>query len=523
MPSSGTLTGSFNGTSGSHFTLRCKWTVNSQDSANLTSNVTFVWAVRKDWSYRTFKNPASCSQNIAGASASGSVNFDISASLVNTDYDYWTKTVNIPHNADGTKVASVSGTLDLSGTSAGVGTLSGSITLPTIAVTPPTINSFVCADDGTGVSTVGVYVANKSRIQLTATATANNTGATIASYSFYANDELLQSGSSNVYTGANLARAGSYVFKVVVADSYGVTNESSLASITVHSYSVPTITATETFRCDSGGNADPSGTYVSVKASWSIASVGTNSATCVAQVSGLTQNLTQNTASTMGGSLSTTQAYTIQYTLTDAFGETATKNDTIYTAFRNFNLHPDGGFAFGEMATANAGVFNVAGCEFRGGVVVDGQLSTQTDATVAGNLTTYGDADLQGALSFGSLIVGNWAHEYYDTSSNTSTSATETTKTWTANGAGIVIASVSVQTDTTSNYGNTEASIQKGSTLYAYDMNRFGSANASKFGAHASAAFVVQNGDVITLGGYSTKNGTKTYYYNAVSIGCTLS
>lgn len=119
------------------------------------------------------------------------------------------------------------------------------------------------------------------------------------------------------------------------------------------------------------------------------------------------------------------------------------------------------------------------------------------------------------------IVAG--ATEYYDTSSNTSTSGTETTKVWTASGAGIVIASVSVETDSTSNYGNTEASISKNSTRYAYDLNRFGSANTAHFGAHASAAFVVQAGDIITLGGYSSKNGTKTYYYNAVAIGCTLS
>ena len=119
------------------------------------------------------------------------------------------------------------------------------------------------------------------------------------------------------------------------------------------------------------------------------------------------------------------------------------------------------------------------------------------------------------------IVAG--ATEYYDTDSNTSTSGTETSKVWTASGAGIVIASVSVETDNTSNYGNTEASISKNGTRYAYDLNRFGSANTAKFGAHASAAFVVQAGDVITLGGYSSKNGTKTYYFNAVAIGCTLS
>lgn len=378
MASSGTLIGSFNGSSGSHFSLRCNWSIVDQDTATRTSKVKLQWAVRKDWSYRTYKNPASWTQVANDESSSGTVNFDIAASLVNSDYVYKTNTVYIEHDLDGTKTASISGTLDLSGTSAGTGSLSGSIVLDAIHVDPPTIDSFTVSDAGTGISTVGAYVATKSRIQLTASATAVETGATIANYAFYANDTLLQSGSSNVYTGINTAVAGSYVFKVIVTDSYGLTAEQSLTAITVLAYTLPTIQTTNTFRCNSSGTADGSGAYVSCTASWTFAAVGTNTANCVASVSGASGTLAQNTPSVIGGSLLPSSAYTVDYVVTDAFGSTASVSNIIYTSFRNLNLYPDntqGGYAFGEMAVLGKGIHNVDEAIFRGDLTVEGDVS----------------------------------------------------------------------------------------------------------------------------------------------------
>lgn len=387
MASSGTLTGSFNGTDGRIFTLYCYWSITAQSAANRTSTVQLTWAVRKSSTqWQTYKANAPWSQSVDGASTSGVVNFDIRNVGANVDYIYRTDTVVIQHNADGTKTATISGVLDLSNTSAGVGSLSGSIVLDAIHVNPPVVNTLTVSDVGTGQSTVGAYVATKSIIKLTATATAVESGATIANYAFYANDTLLQSGSSSTYTAPSAAVAGAYIFKCIVTDSYGLTGEKSTSIYNVQAYSLPTITSTETFRSNAGGTYDADGVYVAVKAAWSCAAVGTNAATCRASVGSSSANLSQNTTSVIGGSLSPTTAYQITYSVTDSFGGQATKIDTIYSAFKNLNLFPDnvqGGFAFGEAAELGKGKFNVPYSLFRGDVELTGGLTLGTALPIA--------------------------------------------------------------------------------------------------------------------------------------------
>ena len=164
MASSGTLTGSFNGSNGNIFTLFCYWRITNQDVATRVSTVQLQWAVQKSSAaWQTYKQNAAWSQSVDGSSTSGTVNFDIRNIGANVDYYFRpATTVYIQHDVNGTKTASISGTLDLSGTSAGVGSLSGSITLDAIHVDPPTINTFTLSDAGVGQSTVGAWVASKS-------------------------------------------------------------------------------------------------------------------------------------------------------------------------------------------------------------------------------------------------------------------------------------------------------------------------------------------------------------------------
>lgn len=261
MATSGTITGSFNGSNAQYLTFRCEWSVTSQDLANKTSNVRLRWIVTKTTS-NLYTNKASTpwSQVCDGTTTSGTLSFNLGNVSANTDYVVRDTTVTIAHAANGTKTASISGTLDLSGTSAGTGTFSGSMALPTIATTPPTVSSLALSDVGTKPSSVSAYVAGFTKFRLTATASAASP-ATIASYAFYNGNTLLYSGTSNTFTYSSANTAGSYTFKVIVTDSYGNATTKVNSAVTVVAYSTPTISAT-TFRANSSGTADGSGTKI---------------------------------------------------------------------------------------------------------------------------------------------------------------------------------------------------------------------------------------------------------------------
>lgn len=516
MASSGTLTGSFNGSNGNIFTLFCYWRITNQDVATRVSTVQLQWAVQKSSAaWQTYKQNAAWSQSVDGSSTSGTVNFDIRNVGANVDYYFRpATTVYIQHEVNGTKTASISGTLDLSGTSAGVGSLSGSITLDAIHVDPPTINTFVLSDAGVGQSTVGAWVASKSRIRLEATATAVEAGATIANYAFYANNNLIQSGSSNTYTGANTAIAGDYVFKVVVTDSYGLTAERSLASVTVLPYSKPTI-QTQTFRCNADGTENRLGTYLNCKMSWTIDSVGTNAVVLhQITVEGVTTVLTNNTAAVLGnGNIAINQVYYIDYYVTDSFGTPASETYEVLQGKYDFDFHPEGGVAFGAYAEKDKlkTPYDISG----NSLTVAEPVSIENGGTgtaTAALLAVARVADIIGATT-----------EYYETQSITSTSANETAKVYTVSGSGIVIASATIVTGMDNDYGSTGARILKNNVLYAYNTNRVSVATSHQLGANCVAVMKVVDGDEISLGGFSTKSGTKVLYRNLLAIGCTLS
>ena len=390
MPNSGSIYGSFNGSSANNFIFRIDWTVLQQDNANRKSKVKFSWNVQRKYSgQNTYKYPAPWSQTTDGSTDSGSINFDIRNTPTYTDLEILTNTVWIQHGVNGKKTAAVSGTLNLSGTSAGTGSFSGSIVLPDIPVTPPSINSFAISDVGTSLAS-GVYVEGKSVIKLTATATAYE-GATVSSYAFYRDGTLIGNNTTGVLTEAGTAISGSHVYKVIVTDSYGMTAEQSLAAITVYPYSLPKIDSSETYRCDTSGTEQSGGPSVKVKASWTTSSCGGyNTSSGTAAVNGYSASLTNGTAARIDANLNAAAAYTVTYTITDSFGETAVTTVPVLSAFRNFALYPDGtvgGFAFGEMPTSpGVGVFNTPHVIFRGDVKIEDALlpsDTQNVGTLA--------------------------------------------------------------------------------------------------------------------------------------------
>lgn len=514
MANSGTITGSFSGGSASaKFTYKCNWAIESQDIAARTSYVRFQWIVYKtDYPYRTWKGSAPWAATIDGTTTSENISFESPASYSGSDQIFKTTYATIQHNANGTKTAAISSTLDLSGTSAGTGTLSGNITLTAIPVTPPTVDTFTVSDvSGTQLAS-GVYVATKSIMKLTATATAYG-GATIAKYDFYRDDTLVGSSTNGVYTASATAIAGSYVYKVIVTDSYGITATRTLAAVTVYPYSLPTITSTETFRSNSSGTASASGTYASAKAVWEFASCGGHNAiTATATVNGVSANLTNGSASVINAGLSANAEYQVSYVVTDAFGSSASVSEPIRSAFKNFNLYPDntkGGFAYGEAAQLDKGIFNVGEVIFRGGVAIEGSPLPITSGGI-------------GAASAGAFFANN-ATQYRDQLSVTGSN-------WryrygTITGDGILFISLSAQKTAGSNGADLVVSIakQNGSSYdeYAIEWMRTTTDTNSWTGLNAAAFMKVAAGDKIRLGVF--RNGiTIQADTNILALGATV-
>ena len=393
---SGVITGAFTGgTSSSHFTYKLIWS-STPDTANNRSVVNLGWYVVCDGSgWYTNKANAPWSWSGDGQSDSGTENFNYPnpQTLVQNGNTYFrSDTILVSHNPNGTKSFTISGSIDLSGTSAGSGSLSGDIVLDRIATTPPTINSFTISDIGTAYSAVGVYVEGFTKLKFSVSATAGDSA--IASYTFYRGSTLIgslisSSGTVN-YSMSTFEPSGSYVYSVTVTDSYGLSATYSLASVTILPYTMPTITAT-TFRCDSGGTQDNEGTYGKCNMTYTVASVGTNAAT----VHKVTINGSDYTSfPQIVSGLATTSSYSAVYVVTDKLGKTATITQTVQVSFINFDMYPssNGGAAYGEAAQEDKFIVNQSESIFRG------DISASGDGSVGGDLSVTGDISFANAI-----------------------------------------------------------------------------------------------------------------------------
>ena len=387
------INGSFNGSNAQYLTFKCGWEVLSQDKANKTSTVQLRWIVTKTISnLGTFKSNAPWSQTVDGTTTSGSLNFNLGNVAANTDYVIRTDVVTIAHNANGTKTAAISGSLDLSGTSAGIGSFSGSMALPTIATDPPTGLSIAVSDmwtHPTGIAST-TYVGGYSKFKLTASATPVSP-ATIANYAFYANDALLQSGTSTSYTYPQPLAAGTYEFKLVVTDSYG-NSSTTTRSVTVLPYRMPSVYA-EAYRCAGAtdNTPDPSGVYVRlrIQASYSNNISGNALVTRQTELGGNTYTWSYDSASRIEGTFPTANSYNAIFTVTDVIGNSATAKVFIPTEFVNFDLYPDsevGGAAFGMIAKQD--LFSV-----------NHPAEFLDDAAVSGALIVEGSANFNNGVS----------------------------------------------------------------------------------------------------------------------------
>lgn len=150
------------------------------------------------------------------------------------------------------------------GSSVGQKSVNFTLNLPSNIV--PSINSFTPSIASTKPSGCGMYVKNNSTVNWSASVSGQY-GSTIKKCVISGpNLSYETTNSSNSYsaTSSTLTTFGSKTYTITITDSRGRTASRS-ESIYVEDYNVPLITSYNSFRSDSAGNIDGSGTYVTHK------------------------------------------------------------------------------------------------------------------------------------------------------------------------------------------------------------------------------------------------------------------
>ena len=210
-------------------------------------------------------------------------------------------------------------------------------------------------------------------------------------------------GTTSYSTG--LLTAGTHTFQGVVTDSRENTSYTTQQSFTCYQINNPTVSI-NAYRSDSSGNANPSGTYITIIPTYSAHdpvggnSIKSSSFTC-------TSLMTTGTAITSGSKkilsgATTDSQYVISGTVTDQLGRTSATSVQIGTAFALWDVRPDQrGMAFGKYSTG-ADKFEVAWDAY-----FDGKLNGYSTG-----VTDYGDSTKKIQIGFedAGLTTSNLTH-----------------------------------------------------------------------------------------------------------------
>lgn len=106
----------------------------------------------------------------------------------------------------------------------------------------------------------------------------------------------------------------------------------------------------------------------------------------------------------------------------------------------------------------------------------------------------------------------------------TDTGSGNITKThgFTVHGNGFVVVTISVATDSTSDYGSTLLYIWLNGYIKAFNYNRLTSSASQPQGGTLSVGLQVSDGDTISTQIDQTKNGSKTFRYYCFCVNCTV-
>lgn len=109
----------------------------------------------------------------------------------------------------------------------------------------------------------------------------------------------------------------------------------------------------------------------------------------------------------------------------------------------------------------------------------------------------------------------------YD-ATTTGTNTTTQNKYWSVNGTGIVIMTCSSYTDTTSDTGSSNVVLYKNDAIVANNYNRLNTATAEVQRCSCTVALSVEDGDTLRAYQNTTKNGSKTFLWHILCLGCTV-
>lgn len=210
-------------------------------------------------------------------------------------------------------------------------------------------------------------------------------------------------GTTSYSTG--LLTAGTHTFQGVVTDSRENTSYTTQQSFTCYQINNPTVSI-NAYRSDSSGNANPSGTYITIIPTYSAHnpvggnSIKSSSFTC-------TSLMTTGTAITSGSKkilsgAATDSQYVISGIVTDQLGRTSATSVQIGTAFALWDVRPDKrGMAFGKYSTG-PDKFEVAWDAY-----FDGKLNGYSTG-----VTDYGDSTKKIQIGFedAGLTTSNLTH-----------------------------------------------------------------------------------------------------------------
>lgn len=279
-------------------------------------------------------------------------------------------------------------------------TASFTVTVPDAAKPTVSITSVSPTGDNATVNGWGVYVQGLSKAAIVVAATAA-AGSTISAYSYKVGNLAASSSSSNSYTSEVITQTGNVTITVTVTDSRG-RSATATTTITVYAYAKPAISAATVYRCLQDGTIDTNGTYGKGRMVFSFSDVNGNNSLTLSRIrwnngstwTNVTTSAVSNTYYTFGGgAISISSSYTVQFTITDAVGNSVTVSRTIQVAAVPFNIKPNGlGMGIGKYAETDDTLEIAWKADFKGDVVGVSQAGTWTYFIESGQSTSnWGD------------------------------------------------------------------------------------------------------------------------------------
>lgn len=264
-----------------------------------------------------------------------------------------------------------------------------SINLSVPSTVVPNISGLTATRIDNGVpSSWGIYVKGISQVKITASGASGSYGSTISGYSI-SGPGLYTNSSSG--TSGQLSSTGTQTYTCTVTDSRG-RKASKSVSITVVDYSYPSISMSVE-RCQSDGTKDASGTYLRVVINYEIASVsGKNSiASKSCSCNGVSNSsFASGTAFVLAANCSIGSHYTVNASIRDALGRTASASAEVNTAYRVLNVNKNkDGVAIGKFSEKSAFEVNMDSYfnkPIKSDLNVDGILNANGSMTVLGAL-----------------------------------------------------------------------------------------------------------------------------------------